>query len=518
MNIGSLLPRHARYRADYPALEIGDVSLTFRQLDRRVNRLANALARAGLGRGDKVATVLPNCLELVLMYWAAAVSGIVIVPASPLLQKDGLAVLLEDSHAVLVLADHSFAGMLREIRDRLTHVRADGIVLVGAAGQVPDMRRYEDFIEGAGDDAPLAVELADSDIYNIMYSSGTTGAPKGIIHTHYVRAQYCTLFAAAWRMTPESVVLHAGSIVFNGAMLDFMPWMFLGCRYILHNSFDAGAVIREIERNRVTHIVMVPAQIMAVLNHEEYDPGALSSLEMLHNVGAPLLLEYKHRINRELPGRFYELYGVTEGFMTILDRDDAVRKAGSVGVPQAFTQIRIIDNEGKELPGGEVGEICGRGPLMMPGYWGRPDLTRQAIVDGWLRSGDLGYVDEDGFLYLVDRIKDMIISGGINVYPKDIEEVIIGHPAVAEVAVFGVPDEKWGEIAVAAVIAHEGKSFTREELMSWTNERVGAKYQRIGDVLIMTNFPRNAAAKTLKREIRTQYLAARQSGAEGQAK
>jgi acyl-CoA synthetase (AMP-forming)/AMP-acid ligase II len=440
------------------------------------------------------------------MYWAAAKTGIVIVPASPLLQEGGLATLLKDSDTVLVLADASFEENLSRIRDDIPALAGDRYVLVGAEAAPEGFQTYREFVADVSECEPPDVGLSDNDVFNIMYSSGTTGAPKGIVHTHYVRAHYCMLFSSAWRMTPESVILHAGSIVFNGAMLDFMPWIYLGCTYILHEVFDATAVIEEIENSKATHIIMVPAQITAVLNHPDFVPKRLSSLEMLQNVGAPLMLEYKHRLNRERPGRFYELYGLTEGFATILDRDDAIRKAGSVGVPPAFFEMRILDEDGNDLPPGEVGEICGRSPIMMPGYYKRPKLTKTTIVDGWLHSGDAGYVDEEGFLFLVDRIKDMIISGGVNVYPKDIEEIIVRHPAVAEVSVFGIPDDKWGEVPVAAVILHENVSLNPEELVDWTNGRVGAKFQRIADAVVMKSFPRNVAAKTLKRDIRDQYL------------
>jgi acyl-CoA synthetase (AMP-forming)/AMP-acid ligase II len=310
-------------------------------------------------------------------------------------------------------------------------------------------------------------------------------------------------------MSPESVCLHAGSIVFNGAFLDLMPWMYLGCKYILHRAFDADQVIAEVERSRVTHMVMVPSQIIAMLNSPAFAPKRLQSLEMILSVGAPLHLEYKTRLNEALPGRFYELYGLTEGFMTVLDKHDAVRKAGSVGTPIAFYEMRILDDAGRDVPAGQVGEICGRGPLMMAGYYKRPDLTATVVVDGWLHSGDLGYVDEDGYLFLVDRKKDMIISGGVNVYPRDIEEVAVQHPAVMEVAVFGVPEPRWGETPVAAVILRERGAVSASELAAWINARVGAKFQRVSDVMIVETFPRNVAGKTLKRVLQEQYRAGR---------
>jgi acyl-CoA synthetase (AMP-forming)/AMP-acid ligase II len=220
-------------------------------------------------------------------------------------------------------------------------------------------------------------------------------------------------------------------------------------------------------------------------------------------------MEHKRRLNRLLPGRFYELYGLTEGFVTVLDRTDAIRKAGSVGAPPPFFEIRILDEKGQTCGPGEVGEICGKGPIMMPGYYKRPDLTEQAIIDGWLHTGDAGYLDEEGYLYLVDRMKDMIITGGVNVYPKDIEEIVIRHPAVAEVAVFGTAHEKWGETPVAAVVLHQGETVDPQALVEWTNSRVDAKFQRISDVFVMDAFPRNVAGKTLKREIRACYTESR---------
>jgi acyl-CoA synthetase (AMP-forming)/AMP-acid ligase II len=232
-----------------------------------------------------------------------------------------------------------------------------------------------------------------------------------------------------------------------------MPAMYLGATYVLQRQFDAKTFIRTVERERVTHVILVPSQIIALLNASDFSPKALESLEMVCSLGAPLHGEHKERLNRELPRRFYELYGLTEGFVTILDKNDYAAKPGSVGSPPPFFEMRILDDQGREVPVGQVGEIAGRGPILMAGYHKRPDLTTETVVDGWLRSGDLGYVDPDGFLYLVDRKKDMIISGGVNVYPKDIEEVAAKHHAVREAAVFGAPSEKWGETPVRSLLS-----------------------------------------------------------------
>lgn len=507
MNIGSLLTRHARYRPDHLAFVFENERLTYRALNARVNALANAVLARGLKKGDKVAALLPNCPELMALYWMAAKTGLVLVPLSPLLQEPGLRSLLRDSDSVMIFADPAFAECLERLKPDLPAIADDGYVLVGPKARLPaGFVDYASLIEGASEDEPPDADLGDDDLYNIMYTSGTTGAPKGIMLSHYARAHYCTIFAASFRMTPESVVLHAGSIVFNGAMIDLMPWMFLGCRYVLHAGFDPAAVLRDIEAERVTHMVLVPAQIVALLDHPGFDPAKLSSLEMVCSVGAPLHLEHKERLNAALPGRFYELYGLTEGFATILDCHDSLRKLGSVGVPPPFYEMRILDADGRVCAPGEVGEICGRAPVLMAGYYKRPDLTAEAVRDGWLHTGDAGYVDEEGYLFLVDRIKDMLVSGGVNVYPKDIEEVAARHPDLAEVAVFGAPDEKWGEAPVAAVVPRAGRSPAREALIAWINARVGAKHQRIADVMILESLPRNIAGKVLKRALRARYL------------
>ncbi len=503
MDIAGLLSHHARYRPDRPAVVCGDLRLTFREFESRVHRTANALLGLGLGPGDKVATVLGNSLELLEVYAAAARTGMVVVPLSPLLRGPALKTLLDDSDTRALVVEGAFAETLLAIKDGLPGIREDRYLFTGSR---PSWGwEYADLVAGASEEEPEVPGVTGESPFNIIYSSGTTGLPKGIVHTHAIRAAYCTLFASAWRMTPESVVLHAGSLVFNGSFLTLMPWLYLGCTFVLHRQFDPRAYMKAVAEEGVTHVMLVPSQIVALLDSPDFNQKHLPSLQMIGSVGAPLHLEHKQELARRFPNRLYELYGLTEGFVTILDRDDAPRKTGSVGVPPAFFEIRILDEQGADVPKGEVGEIAGRGPIMMPGYYKRPDLTALAIVDGWLRTGDMGRLDDDGFLYLVDRKKDLIISGGANVFPRDIEEVIVRHPAVKEAAVFGVPDPKWGEAPIAAVVLRGGAAISDEALRDWINGNVEARFQRVREVVRLDQFPRNAAGKTLKREMREQF-------------
>ncbi len=505
MALHALLRRHARHRPDSIAVVFQGTRYTHAELDRRVNRITNGLAAMGLGRDSKVALILDNCLEVIEVYHAAAKTGMVVVPLSPLLRGDGLVNLVNDADTEAVITMQRLVPEIEAVRDRL-RVAPDHFVLVD--GDADGYRSYAAITAAAADDDPVVVEIPGDAPFNIVYSSGTTGLPKGIVHTRAIREAYATGFSASYRIHRESVVLHSGSLVFNGAFLTLMPAMYQGCTYVLMPAFDARQMIDLMAAEKVTHVMVVPSQIIALLGHDDFDQEHLPHLEMICSVGAPLHLEHKNALAARLPNRFYELYGLTEGLVTILDRNDFAAKPGSVGIPPPLYELRIVDDAGHDVPAGTVGEIVGRGPITMPGYYKRPDLTAEAIRDGWLFSGDLGYLDDDGYLYLVDRKKDLIISGGVNVYPRDIEDVVVQHPDVTDVAVFGAPDDRWGESPIAAVRLRPDATIAPEDLRDWVNDRVQARFQKVREVIVLEDFPRSVAGKTLRRVIRDEYRGA----------
>ena len=444
-----------------------------------------------------MALLLDNSVELLELYLAAMKTGLVVVPLSPLLRAEGLLNLMLDADVSALVSTERLAPEVETIRERLG-LTEDRLLSVESS--------YRRLTHAASPAPPPRPGLSGDDPFDIVYSSGTTGDPKGIVHTHGIREAYGTGFASSFRIHPESIVLHAGSLVFNGSFVTLMPALYLGCVYVLLPAFEPRAMLEVLATERVTHIMTVPSQVVALLQHSDFDEAHLPALQMIGSLGAPLLQEHRQELIRRFPRRLYELYGLTEGLVTILDRDDVERKPFSVGVPPPLYELRIVGANGLDLLPGDIGEIVGRGPITMPGYHRRPDLTAETLVDGWIHSGDLGYVDEDGFLHLVDRKKDLVISGGVNVYPRDIEEVTIQHPDVLDVAVFGVPDEHWGESPIAAVRLRPDAKADAAELRDWINERVQARYQRVREVIVCDEFPLSLAGKTLRRVIRDEYL------------
>ncbi|MFQ5899038.1 MAG: class I adenylate-forming enzyme family protein [Candidatus Methylomirabilia bacterium] len=501
-NFGGALRFNAEQFADKPAVVTDDRSVTYEELNERVNRAIGALGKAGVRKGDKVAVLDGNTTEAVENYCAILKMGACLVPLNPLVQGRELTLMLNDSDSTALFFGKRFVPLIQAVHGELRNIPADRLICTSDE-HVEGFTPYAKLIEEGSPEEP-DVEIEDADLFNIMYSSGTTGTPKGIVMSHRTRTIFTLFFGVIFGIGRKSVILNSTAIYHNGSFAFMLPCLANGGTFVLMKKFDPEGWLQTVQHERVTHAYLVPTQFISILSVPTFKRYDTSSLELLLSMAAPLTKKTKIEILENFHCELFEIYGVTEGVGTLLLPHDQLRKLGSVGRSLPGTKIRIVDEQMKDVPAGEIGEICGVSDLVMEGYYRRPDLTAEAIVDGWLRTGDLGKLDEEGYLYLVDRKKDMIISGGVNVYPKDIEEVIMTHPAIREVAVFGVPSVKWGETPLATVILREGQSATEEELLSWINERV-AKYQRVSRVSILADFPRNPAGKILKREMRTPY-------------
>ena len=508
---GPLLPDYVRLNARWyptqPAVIDEQATLTWQELDRRSNAVANGLLALGVGRGDSVAILLENCVEYVEILYGIWKAGAVTVPLNLAVPESGLEMMLNDAAArVLFLSPAQqarVAGMLGEVKSLLP---GGVIVHEGTAGAFAAWR-----------DGHLAgsppVTIGDEDPCNIIYSSGTTALPKGIKHLHRRRIQSILELALGHRYHYGAVSICPIGLYSNVAWASLLCSLAVGGTCIIRRHFDPTAWIADVERYRVTHAMMVPIMFQRILDAPNFRPAAVQSLHAVLSGGSPLFEGLKRRVMENFSCAVIELYGLTEGFMTMLQPEEAEGRLASVGKPVRGNDYLLLDDDDQEVPWGGTGEICVRSVHWMLEYHNRPDATREAMyIDQhgvqWLRTGDVGRTDQDGYLYIVDRKKDMILSGGQNIYPADIEAVMIEHPQVAEVAVIGVPDEKWGETPVAIVVPKPGVADPglAGMLLTWTNERVG-KRQRIREVRITTTLPRNPNGKILKRELRRSFLA-----------
>jgi acyl-CoA synthetase (AMP-forming)/AMP-acid ligase II len=493
---------HGKWRAARTALIEGGRRLTWRKFERETARAANGLAMLGLSSGDRIAVLMDNSLEMVVLLFGILRFGAVAVPLNVSISDAAVARMIEDADARAVFASRRHCRRVDELcAQSETVARA---VRVALGGEDFGWTEFHAWLAEQSPEWHATVDPAQE--CNIIYSSGTTGVPKGIVHTHGSRMHWAVDLALVLRYRSDCVTLCSLGLFSNITWVAMLCTVLVGGTMVVMPSFDAAAAIELIARERISHGTFVPVQLqrlLAVPNLERLD---LSSLDALMCCGSPLAPDIKREFPRRFNCHLIELYGLTEGLCTILAPEDFESKIESVGKPFIGTDLRIIGEDDQEVPQGETGEIVGLSPLLMSGYHGNDAASREATwTDGrgrrWLRTGDLGRLDAGGFLYIVDRKKDMILSGGQNIYPADIEAVMRTHPGVADVAVVGVRSLQWGETPVAVVVPAPNAPLLEQVLVEWTNARVG-KQQRIRRVLCRASLPRNANGKVLKRELR----------------
>lgn len=496
---------NAKWRAGHPAFICGDEVLSWGAFAENVNRVAHGLLAAGLKPRDAVGVVMDNGLAMAEAMWGVITAGMAVVPLNTSLTDDAMAAMMGDADVRAIFASGAYVGRLDALRTQLPGVRAGA--LIAADGVRNGWLEYAVWRDAQSAIRPN-IAIDPDDVCNIIYSSGTTGRPKGIVHPHQRRLDWAYDLALSLRYHSGSVALASVGMYSNIVWASMLPTMIAGGTVVIMPKFDARQALELIARRRITNTAMVPLQYRMMLDAD--DPSLdVSSVQAIMSAGSPLWEDLKRDLIARFGSTIIELYGLTEGLITTLDPEDASRKLASVGKPVLGTDLRIVDDVGRDVAKGETGEIIGYGRIVMAGYHNRPEATREAMLvdeEGreWLKTGDLGKLDDEGFLYIVGRKKDMIVSGGQNIYPADIEAVAIKHPDAADVTVIGIPHDKWGETPFLLVVPKTGSKPDAAEIMAWVNARVG-KQQRVYAAELREQLPRNPNGKVLKNELRAPY-------------
>lgn len=497
--IGYWLSKREELCPEKEAVVDGQRRLTYRQLNRRVNRLARAFSAQGLRYGDRVGMLAYNCLEFVEVIMAAAKLGLILVPLNWRLTAPELAFQLHDSDTRILVYDPELSDLVGDLRHG-SPIHTAVVLGSDATGADP---AYEDLLAAQTDAEPGPEREPDGDTpHIIMYTAGTTGKPKGAILSQ-AAGFWNTLNLEGLDLTSQDrdlLVLPMFHI--GGIGLFTLPMIYHGATVVIMRTFDPAKCLRLLTEENITLFFGVPAVFLFLIQHPDFKTEAFENVRLVMSGGAPLPVSLVHQYH-EAGIVLQQGFGMSEAAPSIatLSADLALSKAGSIGKAVFHLEVRIVDDAMKLLPAGEVGELVMRGPNIMQGYWNRPEATEEAFSGGWFHSGDLAYMDEDGDLFIVERKKDMFISGGENVYPAEVENVIFELPQVSEAAVIGIKDPKWGEVGKAVVVLKPGRQLTEAQVIAHLKARL-AKYKIPKSVSFAGALPRNAAGKVLKTQLR----------------
>jgi long-chain acyl-CoA synthetase len=465
---------------------------------RASKKLATALKELGVKRGDRVILQMPNCPEALQSFSAVWRMGAVIVPINYLIGEEETAYIYQDSGAKVVISDQAFLPKIRAGRVKAPEVKT--VILID--DDVPEgTLSYRHLVENSQEEHNV-VETQDDEIAALIYTAGTTGRPKGVIHTHH------SLYANA-KMQYETVPLPDGMtsisvlpLCHSFGIATMNNGLFRTGRTVLLNSFDMDVIFSSIEKYKANIMAGVPTMYVYMLLHPEPQKYNLSSMKYWISGSAPLALETWNKFKGVFGFEIIEGWGLTEaGANNSVNPLDGVKKVGSIGLPMKGTEMRIVDDHGNALTPGQQGEIVIRGPQLMKGYWNKPEETAEILIDGWLHTGDVGYVDDDGYFWITDRKKDLIIKGGENISPRTIEEVLFMHPKVSEAAVIGMKDDIYGENIKAFLVLNPGETATAEEIIEYCRTKL-TNFLLPKEVVFLKSFPKSLVGKILKRELR----------------
>jgi acyl-CoA synthetase (AMP-forming)/AMP-acid ligase II len=502
MILGKSLTRTAGLYPAKTAIIFEDRSWSYREFNSRVNRLAGAISQMGLVKGDKMAVLARNCPEYLEAYHALAKLGVWMVPINFRLLVPEISYRLLHSQSSGLILGPEYLEAHAQLDQAARGALGERVLVLGDDPPPAGMRSYEQAIANSEDVEPEADVNAEDTLF-IGYTGGTTGRSKGALISNRAIVAGYLYKALEYGHDEHDLTLNPGPFWHTAPRNCCLAFYFGGATVVMRD-FSPHEYLKLVEKHRVTSSFLVPTMLSAILDLPDLQDYDLSSLRVITVGGAPMSIPLKRAVIEHFGDIIYEHYAATETLIltTINARDMPVRMA-SVGRPSWDVYLKIVDNKGREAPAGQVGEILIKGPSLFNGYFNDPEKTREAMVDGWLTLGDMGRFDDEGFLYVVDRKKDMIISGGENIYPREIEEVLMSHPRVAEAAVIGVPDDHWGEVVKAVVVLKNGQPASPQELMDYCAGRL-ADYLKPRLLDIVAELPKSPVGKVLRRKLRDQ--------------